>query len=128
LGDCLDLRSVDSSDLLNAFPDQAAIIDQSGQILAVNAAWEAFAHENGGTPESTGLGANYFASCDAAVLQDRDREILGGIRSVLDGAPGYEGQYPCHSPDERRWFRIVARPISGQPRKVLLIHSNILFA
>ena len=74
LGDCLDLRSVDSSDLLNAFPDQAAIIDQSGQILAVNAAWEAFAHENGGTPASTGVGANYFASCDAAVLQDRDRE------------------------------------------------------
>ena len=125
LGDCLDLRSVDGSDLLNAFPDQAAIIDQSGQILAVNAAWEAFAHENGGTPASTGVGANYFASCDATVLQDRDREVLGGIRSVLDGAPGYEGQYPCHSPDERRWFRIVARPIAGQPRRVLLIHSNI---
>ncbi len=43
--------------VLDALPDATAILDAAGRIIAVNKAWRMFAEDNGGTPETTGVGS-----------------------------------------------------------------------
>ncbi|PYE53804.1 sensor histidine kinase [Deinococcus yavapaiensis] len=86
-----------------------AILDENGEILAVNRAWAAFARENGDDGRS-GVGSNYLRVCDQTQGEDRDDalRIAGGIRDVLaQRVKTFELEYPCHSPTEERYF--VAR-------------------
>ncbi|GHF44120.1 signal transduction histidine kinase [Deinococcus metalli] len=110
----------------DALSAHVAILDVNGIVLAVNRAWDAFAHSNGGHSE---LGTNYLTVC--RLVQGPDREdalaIERGIRSVLDGkVDTFEWEYPCHAPTEQRYF--VARVTSFvQDRETyaLVAHENI---
>lgn len=88
--------------VLNSIPAQVAMIGPDGIVRLTNAAWDRFAAENGGTPERTGIGANYLEACEA----DPDAAaIAAGIRGVLAGElRSYTAEYPCHAPAEPRWF------------------------
>ncbi|AWT34696.1 hypothetical protein GCM10008956_28290 [Deinococcus arenae] len=103
-----------------------AILDDRGVILAVNAAWRAFARENGGGDD---VGVNYLSVCEAALGADRRdaQQIAGGIRAVLTGQETlFELEYPCHSPTEQRFFvaRVTAFEQDGA-RFALVAHENI---
>lgn len=73
------------------------------------------------------VGENYLAACDAADGDDSAAEAARGIRAVIDGATeSFSFEYPCHGPDERRWFMMRALPIEHEgQRGVLVIHTNI---
>jgi PAS domain S-box-containing protein len=111
---------------LDVLPAHVAVLDARGTIVAVNAAWERFAFANGGG--GAGVGACYLSVCDAAAATEPSaataahalRELLAGCRDefVLD--------YPCHGPDEQRWFRLRAnRYRDGGPLRVLVQHDDI---
>ncbi len=52
---------------LQALPVHIAVLDHDGTILFVNAAWQAFAHENGAPAlGEMSVGLNYLAICDQA--------------------------------------------------------------
>lgn len=112
---------------LDALASHIAVLDESGKIIAVNAAWKRFAEENGWRHETAGVGADYLAVCgraaaDADVLQALVllREILAGERSEASF------EYPCHSPAEERWFLCRAtRFAEPGPVRVALSHQNI---
>ena len=73
--------------VLDALPDATAVLDPAGTIVDVNQAWLMFAVDNGGQPESTGLGVNYLDLCArsaAAGCQDAAR--------AADGAAGRAGR------------------------------------
>ncbi|WP_058978012.1 sensor histidine kinase [Deinococcus grandis] len=110
----------------DALSANIAIVDDRGVILAVNAAWRAFAQENGGGDE---LGVNYLSVCEAALGADQGdaQRIAAGIRDVLGGrAALFELEYPCHSPTEQRFFvaRVTAFTQDGA-QFALVAHENI---
>ncbi|UBV42976.1 PAS domain-containing protein [Deinococcus taeanensis] len=110
----------------DALAAQVALLDRHGEIMAVNAAWRAFAQENGGADS---VGANYLALCDATCGEDRENaaQMAAGIRAVLSGEEAlFELEYPCHSPAEQRYFmvRVTAFTQDGL-RYAVVAHENI---
>lgn len=118
-----------SQAILDTLTSHVAVVDESGEIIAVNRAWTVFAATNGGSDSArTGVGANYL---------DVSREASGpgsgeglaafsGIRGVLDGLrPQFTLEYPCHSPAAERWFLMTVSPIAETPIKAVVAHLDI---
>jgi len=49
--------------VLNSLPQEIAVLDEAGVLIAVNEPWERFARENGGAPDVVSVGANYLNVC-----------------------------------------------------------------
>jgi diguanylate cyclase (GGDEF)-like protein/PAS domain S-box-containing protein len=117
-----------SKAILNSVGAHIAVLDTAGIIVAVNRAWRRFARENG-VPDVTGVdvGADYLAVCAAAAAAGDAvaARAAQGIEAVLCGELGsYDLEYPCHSPDEQRWFMMRATPLSAGAG-VVIAHENI---
>ena len=110
--------------ILDALDCHLAVIDASGRIIHVNRAWDDFAAANGGL--GVGVGANYFEVCETAG-DPSAREVLERLREVAaDHLDGFEFEYPCHSPDEQRWFRMTANRATGPgPQRIVIRHNAI---
>jgi diguanylate cyclase (GGDEF)-like protein len=114
--------------VLDAIPDATAVLDRSGTIIAVNRAWQMFALDNGGLPETTGVGVSYLEVCDRAAAAGclDAAEVLLGLRSVLAGETvESDREYPCPSPSVGRWFTSRITPIGGPIGGALASHVNI---
>ena len=115
---------------LDGLSSHIALLDQTGNILLVNKAWQDFAVNNGVSPDQVSVGSNYFTICDAAAGNDTDEDaetFKQGIDDVLSlKKDRFSMEYPCHSPDEKRWFvgHVTLFPDSGAPR-VIVAHENI---
>lgn len=116
--------------IFHSLGDQLAVIDQTGCILEVNLAWETFGVENGLPPDFEFIGHNYLAtlSASAAVGDSLAIEARKGIMAVLQGSDAdFYFEYPCHSPDELRWFTMRCAPLHGDDSKSLFLisHHNV---
>jgi PAS domain S-box-containing protein len=106
-----------------------AVLDERGEIILTNKAYRDFGERNGVDPGAVSEGANYLSVCETA--SGRHSEEAGpfadGIRDVLSGKRQYfELEYPCHSPDEKRWFIGRVTSINGErPRRAIVAHENI---
>jgi PAS domain S-box-containing protein len=122
-------RSRELQRTLDSLSAHIAIVDESGEIVAVNEVWRAFAIANGGDPERVSEGANYLRVCDLVRGQHAEyaAAFAEGIRDVLSGRrDSFEMEYPCHSPTERRWFMGRVTPFSGaEARWAVVAHENI---
>ncbi|SEO80442.1 PAS fold-containing protein [Halogranum amylolyticum] len=113
---------------LQRFPAEVAILDVDGEIVSTNLAWRAFAEANGYRGDVEMVGVNYLDVCDAAAAADGDAAVAAtGLRAVFAGRrDGFDFEYPCHSPDERRWFLMRAVPFTVDGgRYVLVSHLNV---
>jgi PAS domain S-box-containing protein len=114
---------------LNALPANVAILDKFGTILAVNASWRAFAEENHLRMANYGVGSNYLEVCDAATGAGADeaKVVAKGIREVIaQRTDDFYFEYPCPSPDTKRWFIVrVTRFGGSESTRVVVIHINI---
>lgn len=109
--------------VLNALAAHVAVLDVNGTIVQVNAAWQEFAALNGGTRD-VGVGTNYLAVL-ARSTSPGALDVLRGLQQVLGGQQtSYEVTYPCHSPDENRWFTMSATACKGMGGAVVT-HYNI---
>lgn len=127
--------------LIDALPESLALLDAQGVILFVNASWNEFGYRNGlHIPESSSnsppqqlsafwTGINYVEVCRNSVLNGyADAEAsLAGILGVIRGdTSGYYHEYPCHSPQERRWFMMRVAPLDwGGVRYCIISHHDI---
>ena len=115
--------------VLQALPIQMAVLDQSGMIVCVNAAWQTFARENGAPSlAKASVGLNYLAVCDQAVESHSEHalEAREGIAAVLAGTmPLFTLEYPCHSPTEQRWFLLYAAPLPERTGEAVVAHLDI---
>ncbi len=114
---------------LDALQAHIAILDEHGNIIAVNSTWNDFATRNDLAADFCGPGANYLRACDNARgdCSEEAHLVSEGIRAVIAGLrPVFYLEYPCHSPNEQRWFsvRITSFEIDGQTRAVVT-HDNI---
>ena len=119
--------------ILDSMVSQIAVLDQNGVIVAVNAPWRRFALENGlprdKLESNAGVGANYFDVCRGDIGEDAQDvlQAVTGIRAVLAGTlQTFSLEYPCHSPAQERWFRMMVTPLGKEPSgRVVVTHTDI---
>ena len=101
-------------ELLDALPASAAVVDRNGRIQAVNRAWTAFCRENGGDERRVGPGVHYADGWRTDGSDEGADVTRRGLQRVLDGeVERFERDYPCHAPDQERWFRLVVSRLDG---------------
>lgn len=114
---------------LDALPVHVAVLDIQGNILAVNKAWRDFAFGNLGADTKAYQGWNYLRVCDSATgnCSTEAAMVASGIRKVIAKAcETFELEYPCHSPEHKRWFymRTASFEEHGK-RHIVVSHENI---
>ena len=95
--------------VLDALSAHVAVLDDNGRIVAANEAWKRYADKHGLGWESAGLGASYLEVCEKSrgASSDEAADVAHHIREILDRrCDEYHKEYPCHSPDEKRWFQV----------------------
>ena len=114
----IDVSSVQAmrylQSVIDAAPQNMAVLDADGQIQLVNAAWQRFAEVNGGqTSLAHGKDLNYLETLEIAAAQDDDaRRARDGLQQLLAGHISHFSLiYPCHSPTQKRWFLMHASPM-----------------
>jgi PAS domain S-box-containing protein len=115
--------------ILDALPANICLIDSQGIILSVNKGWRHFGGANALQDSAFGVGQNYLEICERA-QHDPATEMQGvaaGIRSVLSGkVKKFEVEYPCHSPTEQAWFRLLVTPLDeSYPAGAVVMHLDI---
>lgn len=122
----MELSDGVATETLNTLRYNIAVLDEDGVIIATNDAWVAFGRENDIRTDPDTVGANYLAATE----QSDDgyaRAAARGIGWILRGSrEAFSLEYPCHSPEVRRWFRMDATAIEhGGERYCVVVHHDI---
>lgn len=114
-----------SKTILNSIPEHIAVLDAEGFIRSVNDPWKNFARSCGASNlTEKGVGCNYLQICAGA--GDEGATALKGIKAVLDKQlSSFMLDYPCDSPDEKRWFRMRVTPMRAPAEGVMVAHEDI---
>jgi len=105
-----------------------AILDESGRILAVNAAWVDF--WNGRNPLVYGLkpGEDYRAACSRLMEEDGiHAEVSLGTLEVMEGGrETFVTEYSEGGPDPTRWYAVTVNRFEDEGMKrIVLAHREI---
>ncbi len=113
--------------ILSSFPSHVALLNGDGEIVAVNTAWTEFAESNGnGSGACLGVGADYLQVCADASENEADAKVaFEGISAILNGSRDrFTMEYPCHGPDEERWFWMAVNSSAGPGGGVVMVHVD----
>ncbi len=115
--------------VVDSVAENIVVVDAGGHIVFVNRSWIDFGRSNGCVGDIDWRGQDYLEICDraAAMGEDFGRKAAAGIRTVMAGdADSFYLEYPCHSPDVKRWFMMRTTPFAfeGEPYCVLS-HQDI---
>jgi PAS domain S-box-containing protein len=129
-----DLEGIQSSEIeklysavMSGLRAHIALLDRTGNIVAVNEAWTRFARENNGTAElAIGIGINYLDVCRTSALDcDSAARCLEGLNATLSGTDEeFSLEYACHSPQAQRWFQLCATSWKAEGG-ALVVHHDI---
>ena len=116
--------------VLDSLPEHVAVLDGDGLITMVNRAWRTFASNNGDPGEGAiGIGCDYLAACDiygSGDAADYAKRAHEGLKAVMSGRSRFFSmEYPCHAPDQDRWFLMHAAPIEHSGGGVIVSHIDI---
>ncbi|WNH14441.1 PAS domain S-box protein [Thalassobellus suaedae] len=115
--------------VLNSLSAHIAVIDTFGSIIATNDVWEQFAFNNGeATLLRTGVGSNYFEVCRKSAESGDEvaSDTLKGMMDVLQGKKNdFYLEYPCHAPNEQRWFGMRVKRFESDNAMLVVTHVNI---
>jgi PAS domain S-box-containing protein len=116
------------SSVLDAMPSNIALLDGNGVIVYVNKSWSIFARQNGAAPEYVDcVGINYLDVCRSATGTNSEEAPLAveGLCAVIRGdRESFELEYPCHSPDVKRWFQMHVIPLYSDGHRGILVYHN----
>jgi PAS domain S-box-containing protein len=117
-------------DWLESLPAEAAALDETGIILAVNEAWRRFARTNGFWGDHYGVGQNYLTVCQSVNPKHDYGAAAHGLESVLSGtAPNFELEFPYEVSESTRWFRLTVTPLrSTKAAGALVMHFDVTSA
>lgn len=114
---------------IDSLVEHICVIDANGEIIMVNRAWRRFAADNGVQPEQVSEGVNYFNVCHQTLGVDADQALIfaGGLQDVLRGRrASFTLEYPCHSPQQQRWFVVRVSPFAVEgPVRAVVAHEDI---
>jgi diguanylate cyclase (GGDEF)-like protein/PAS domain S-box-containing protein len=118
--------------ILDGIAANVCVLDEEGKIVAVNQAWKDFYISNGGDEGHCHEGDSYLKACTNAI-QSLSPELQSASQFYVDFKALIEGkkdrfelEYPCHSPQEQRWFFVrVAAMRNISPRRIVVTHVDI---
>jgi signal transduction histidine kinase len=112
---------------LDRLPHTVAIVAADGTIVAVNREWRRFADRNHGEHPDYWVGENYFDVCRRADNVLAAVDLAGRLKAVVAGEEEHlQYEYPTHSPEEQRWFRLDARQfLHDDDPYLLVVHTNV---
>ena len=113
---------------LDALATYIAILDASGTIIAVNAAWRRFREGDPLIGASHDVGMNYLEICESVRNGvEKAGEIATGIREVIANQRDvFYLEHPYDSPEEKRWFIVrVTRFNNMGSIRVVVAHEDI---
>lgn len=114
--------------VINSVAPALAILDRDTTIMEINSAWLDFARANGARDPQDFVGSRYLESCEVTTDDDTDdvSPAINGLKAVADGRLSiYEQVYTCHSPTEKRWFKMRVTPLLDEPGRVVVSHENV---
>ena len=118
-----------TSSILNTLPANIALLDAHGVIVDINDAWRRFARQNGFPGDNFGVGENYIHVCENSkgIFSKGAKDVGKGLRDVLENyVREFVYEYPCHSPHEKRWYRMIATPLKDRKyRGAVVMHLDI---
>jgi len=117
--DALDAALATRQALINSLPAHIALLDREANIIDVNRQWRHYGASNDNTDPGFGISSNYIAICEAATgeCSDGAGEVAAGLREVLAGQREvFTLEYPCHSPEAQRWFRVMFNRLAADPK------------
>ncbi len=104
--------------------NHVAVLDDAGEILAVNPAWSAFGRANALNDPDSAVGSNYIAECALASDDPHALTALRALNMVCHRTKTAEHfVYPCHGPEQKRWFICEVRR-DFQTDLVLVLHHS----
>lgn len=148
----IDNMNIKAEDILNSniqrtldsMSKQIAVLDKNATIVAVNRAWKIFADQNGLYSSNYCVGENYIEICKKASEERRRLELETVEKEVMEKTEGAEEalksieqmfageidtfsvDYPCHAPDEKRWFRMSLISFAFEDDLWIMVsHENI---
>jgi PAS domain S-box-containing protein len=110
---------------------EIVVLDEDGRIIATNQAWQKFAEANTEQQDIFSEGMNYLAVLESVDPVSESYEdaaaFLTGIKAVMCGESSeFTLEYPCHTPDQQRWFMgRVTRFIGDGPLRLVISHENV---
>ncbi len=115
--------------VLDTLDTHVVVIDKTGKIFFVNRTWVEFGQDNACAVRLNWDNLNYLVECERAAQQgDEFGRLAGeGILNVITGRlPRFYLEYPCHAPDQRRWFKMRVIPFFHNNNTWYTItHENI---
>ena len=114
---------------IDSIPANLAIIDEKGEIIKVNESWKDFANKENLEWDDYGVGHNYLEvtkNAEGSSTEGADT-VYNKLKQVLEGEKEiFSHEYPCHSPEKKRWFLLFGSgfTINGKKR-VVITHINI---
>ncbi|CAD6877000.1 PAS domain S-box protein [Methylomonas fluvii] len=114
--------------VLNSLPAHVAVLDDSGLVTTVNAPWDCFAIENGGSSSQLSEGANYLEVCRrSSATGDRDaQKALTGLEALIAGhQQEFMMEYPCRTALGELWFMMHAKRITQGFQGMIITHVDI---
>lgn len=125
----LQQSEIFNQSILSSITSHIAVVEESGNIISVNKAWNDFSEGNCECQlERTGVGSNYIKVCERAAATGDVLAIksLAGFYKVLNREiPIFEMEYPCHSQHEKRWFLLRITKFADDSPKVVMMHIDI---
>jgi diguanylate cyclase (GGDEF)-like protein len=114
---------------IDSLTEHIVVIDTTGLIRFTNRAWVEYGRDNACLTPSSWEGVNYLGVCDSAATSGDEFGLhaAAGIRSLAQNKIGvFTLEYPCHSPEEKRWFMMTAKPMEyGEDTLLLITHHDI---
>jgi PAS domain S-box-containing protein len=115
--------------ILNSLSEHIALLDENGVILQTNESWNNFGETNQLVCSNYCEGVNYHEVSERAtgIEEKYGKQASDGILKVLSGKlKFFTMEYPCHSPDELRWFNLNVTPLSSKGKQGAVVsHKNI---
>lgn len=114
---------------IDALSANVCVLNDEGEIVAVNRSWRHFARANGLFMSDAALGISYLAVCDAAAFEGcEDAAVFAaGLRSVMRGErDSFSLEYACHGPEQQRWFMARVTRFAGKgPAGIVVAHEDV---
>ncbi len=116
--------------VIDSLPEQIAIIDKEGVIMATNKMWDHFAS----TDENSGLNKgkkneNYVKICKKEAAKDeRIKHVVRNLQLILSREIGhFSFEYPHHDNIDKRWYLLHAATPGGSEKNIgaVLTYLNI---
>jgi diguanylate cyclase (GGDEF)-like protein/PAS domain S-box-containing protein len=107
--------------IIDALPQQVAVLDERGQVIACNQAWQAGAQGAGVVPPR---GQNYLTFCKEQVIEGCDamQAPLEGVEALIEGI----GEpFQLYYSREGRHYQLSARLMGTEGLQVLVLNEDI---